>query len=396
MAYIIHMRELGRVMPENLDANLMITIGAVLLAIISAIFAFRAINQQGTKDQRWKDKAVELDNQIGRYDSIFGAYPGLILVWEETTQQSQTGWGEPRVYGSPAALASMMRFADSGKAKDLAMRVLNGISDLNTISEQTESKTLRHYIGQLRHKGEPFSISIVLPEGNVLEADGRVAGRQVVLWLEDASIRGEDERKAISRFETNRITSEVEPVAFIEMMSRAPFPLWRMNGSGKLTWVNAAYVDAVGASNMREVLSQQIHLDDSSAQDAKTTLSSHKTVNAVRNIVMGGQNRATALSVFPINGGVAGLAIDASETEALREALTVHIRAHDTLLNSMDEAIVTFSANQKMRFHNKAFASLFKLEDSWFKDSPTHGEWLDHLRQRDLLPLQADYRLWKT
>jgi len=290
----------------------------------------------------------------------------------------------------------MMRFAESGRAKDLAMRVLNGISDLNTISEEAESKTLRHYIGQLRLKGEPFSISIVLPEGNVLEADGRVAGRQVVLWLEDASIRGEDERKAISRFETSRITAEVEPVAFIEMMSRAPFPLWRMNGTGNLTWVNAAYVDAVGASDMRDVLNKQIHLDDNSAQDAHSALSKNETVNSVRNIIMGGQNKATAISLFPINGGVAGLATDASEREALREALTLHVRAHDTLLNSMDEAIVTFSANQKMRFHNKAFASLFKLEDSWFKDSPTHGEWLDHLRQRDLLPLQADYRTWRT
>ncbi len=383
-------------LPENLDANLMITIGAVLLAIVSAIFAFRAISQQGDKDQRWKDKAVELDNQIGRYDSIFGAYPGLILVWEETTQQSQDGWGDPRVYGSPAALASMMRFADSGRAKDLSMRVLNGIADLNTISEDADSKTLRHYLRELRYKGTPFSISIVLPEGNVLEADGRVAGRQVVLWLEDASIRGEDERKAISRFETNRITAEVEPVAFIEMMSRAPFPLWRMNGSGSLTWVNSAYVDAVGASDMRDVLKKQIHLDEHSAAEAKTVLSNNTPINVVRNIVMAGQNRATAMSIFPINGGVAGLATDATETEALRDALTVHVRAHDTLLNSMDEAVVTFSANQKMRFHNKAFATLFKIEDSWFKDAPTHSEWLDYLRQRDLLPPQADYHLWKT
>jgi len=383
------------VLPENLDTNLIITLGAVLLAIGSAIFAFRAISQQGRSNQRWKDKAVDLDNQIGRYDSIFGAYPGLILVWEETTEQSRKGWGDPRVYGSPAALASMMRFAEDGRAKDLAMRVLNGIADLNTISEDADSKTLRHHVGELRQKGEPFSISIVLPEGNVLEADGRVAGRQVVLWLEDASIRGEDERKAISRFETNRITAEVEPVAFIEMMSRAPFPLWRMNGSGTLTWVNAAYVDAVGASDIRDVLKKQTHLDEISAIEAKSVLSNNKRIDAVRNIVMGGQNRATSISIFPINGGVAGLATDASEAEGLRDALTVHVRAHDKLLNSMDEAVVTFGANQKMRFHNKAFASLFKIEDAWFKDTPTHGEWLDHMRDRDLLPPQADYRAWK-
>jgi len=62
-------------MPENLDANLLITIGAVLLAIISTIFAFRAINQEGDRDQRWKDKAVQLDNQIGRYRGFTAVPP---------------------------------------------------------------------------------------------------------------------------------------------------------------------------------------------------------------------------------------------------------------------------------------------------------------------------------
>jgi len=106
--------------------------------------------------------------------------------------------------GSPAALASIMRFADPGKSSQLAMRVLDGLADLNTISEREDSQPLRTYIQNLRTKGEPFSISIVLPEGNIIEADGRVAGRQVVLWLEDASIRGEDEKAAISRFENFR------------------------------------------------------------------------------------------------------------------------------------------------------------------------------------------------
>ena len=116
------------------------------------------------------------------------------------------------------------------------------MADLNTISEADETDTLRVHITRLLSTGAPFSISIILPEGNVIEADGRVAGRQVVLWLEDASIRGEDERTAISRFENNRITAEVDPIAFIEMMSRAPFPLWRMTSAGKLNWVNDAYV----------------------------------------------------------------------------------------------------------------------------------------------------------
>ena len=107
----------------------------------------------------------------------------------------------------------------------------------------------------------------------------------MVLWLEDASIRGEDERTAISRFENNRITAEVDPIAFIEMMSRAPFPLWRMTSEGSLNWVNDAYVDAVGASNVRDVLDKQTHLDDAALEQAKKTIASNVRVDDMLSLI---------------------------------------------------------------------------------------------------------------
>jgi len=367
----------------------------VLLAILASILGLRANSHGENSGKGWKEKCAVLDRQIGQLDSVFGSYPGLILVWEEIRPDVNTDWGQPRIYGSAAALASMMRFAEAGRTKDTAMRVLNGLADLNTISEAENMETLRAHIARLRRKGEPFSISIVLPEGNVIEADGRVAGRQVVLWLEDASIRGEDERTAISRFENNRITAEVDPVAFIEMMGRAPFPLWRMTGSGRINWVNDAYVDAVGAANVREVLDKQTHLDEQAESQAKKALTTNESVEDMRHIVLGGQRKSTAVNVFPVSGGVAGIAMDATEAEGLREALTRHIRAHDEMLNAMDEAIVIFGADKRMSFYNKAFVALFAIEEGWFKDRPAHSDWLDHLRERRLLPAQPDYADWK-
>ena len=380
---------------ETLDINLVITVGAVILALLASLFAFRGAGQGESAGKNWKLKCAEMDRQIGRLDSIFGSYPGLILVWEENGAELASDWGAPKIYGSPAALASMTRFADPGKSKDTAMRILNGIGDLNTISEDIETETLRAHTARLRRSGEAFSISIILPEGNVIEADGRVAGRQVVLWLEDASIRGQDERAAISRFENNRITAEVDPIAFIEMMSRAPFPLWRMTGSGKINWVNDAYVDAVGGDNVRAVLDKQIHLDDEAAAQAKAVLTRQSRSEDVRHIVLGGQRKSTSVMVFPVSGGAAGVAMDATEAEGLREALTRHIQAHDEMLNAMDEAIVIFGSDKKMSFHNKAFAALFDIDEGWFRDRPTHSDWLDHLRERNTLPAQPDYAAWK-
>ena len=170
--------------------------------------------------------------------------------------------------------------------------------DLNTISEADKTDTLRLHTVKLLSEGEPFSISVILPEGNVIEADGRVAGQQVVLWLEDASIRGEDERTAISRFENNRITAEVDPISFIEMMSRAPFPFWRMTSAGEINWVNEAYVSAVGAVNVRAVIDDQTHLDDAAKGQAEKTLATNQNVEEMRNIVLNGQNKSTYVNLF--------------------------------------------------------------------------------------------------
>ena len=113
------------------DADIMtwVGLGAIVIAFIAVMFALRLSMREGAAASRWKNKATDLDRRLGSYDAIMGAYPGLILVWEENTVSAETGWGDPKVLGSPAALASIMRFADPGPSNQLAMRVLDGLAD---------------------------------------------------------------------------------------------------------------------------------------------------------------------------------------------------------------------------------------------------------------------------
>jgi len=377
-----------------IDISFIVTLGAVLLAVLAMLLAYRSASAGGSGEDRWKDKCADLDHKLSRLDSVFGSYPGLILVWEETVPD--TGWGSPRLFGSPAALASMVRFSQKDSGSKVATQVLDGLADLKTVSERDEVLTLREHLKNLRLKGEPFSISIIPPEGHVIEADGRVAGKQVVLWLEDSSIRGEDERKAIGRFANQRAAVASDPVAFIEIMSRSPIPFWRIGSDGRLSWVNQAYANAVGAESAHAAVESQTHLDEKAKTEVREVMAGQKKLETVRPIVMGGQRRSTAVTLFPITGGAAGMAMDATEAAHLREALTRHIRAHDETLNNLDEAVVIFGSDQKMAFHNTAFASLFGLDTNWFKSRPSHSEWLDHLRERRLIPEQPDYRAWKA
>jgi signal transduction histidine kinase len=371
---------------------LLVTAGAVAFAVVVALISLR---HKLTGGDVLREKLKELDQKNARNEAIFGAYPGLILIWEENVPDPTSDWGNPRVYGSTAALASLVRFAEPGKPKDFAKRVLDGLADHDTLATGPEVQTLRQLVSNLRRKGEAFSATIKMPGGKLIEADGNVAGAQVILWLEDASLRGRDEQAAITQFEGEKLTALSDPVAFVDVMGKAPFPIWRMSGTGRIVWTNAAYRRAVGAEDMQTVLDEQIQLDDGCAVQAKKTLRDNMLVKEARPLVMAGQRKTSLITMFPISGGVAGMAVDASEAEQLRSALKRHIRAHDETLNNMGEAVVIFGADQRMNFHNRAFAKMFELEEDWFTDRPSHGEWLDHLREKRRLPEQPNYREWK-
>lgn len=379
-----------------IDMNLAISAVSVALALAMGLILLVILGRINRSEKRWKGKAKDLDRQIGQYDGVFGAYPGLVLVWDEATVGRETDFGQPRVFGSPAALASMMRMSEPGGFGDTAMRVLSGLADLDLITDDPKRPTLRTLLGALRNEGEPFSTTILLPEGNIIEADGRVAGAQVVLWLQDASIRGEDERKAISRFETSRTMAEAEPVAFVEMMSRAPHPVWRLSSMRRINWANPAYIDAVGGRGLDDVLHRQLHLDATTQSEAMSVLETGSPKASVRPIVTAsGKRMAMQIDLFPVSGGVAGMAMDASEAESLRQTLDRHVAAHDAWLGKTSEAVISFAPDQTLRSFNEAFTTLFKLDPAWLQTSPSHASLLDRLRETDQLPPQSDYRAWK-
>ena len=384
----------------SVDAGFAVTVVAVALAVLMSGLVLVLLRQTNRAERRWKRRAKDLDRQLGRYDAVFGAYPGLVLVWDSGTiqgTQGRDGFGQPRVFGSPAALASILRFSDEGRHRDVAMRVLTALADLETISQRAESPTLRSLLTELRSDGKPFAVSIVLPGGNVIEADGTVAGRQVVLWLEDASIRGEDERTAISRFETSRLTAEVEPVAFVEMMGRAPYPIWRLSGSRVINWANPAYIQAVGGRDLADVLERQLHLDASAQTEAMSVLETGHPVMTERPITLAnGRRNAMAINLFPVSGGVAGLAIDASETDQLRRGLAARQTTQKALLDNMNEAVATFDANKELASYNTSFVEMFGIEAAWLDARPTHGAVLDRLRETNQLEPHADYKTWRA
>ncbi|MEM8920867.1 MAG: tyrosine protein kinase, partial [Pseudomonadota bacterium] len=278
-----------------------ITAGGAGLGLAGILWALRVSHGARGSAKKYRESAQILEDKLARADSVFGAHPGVILVWEEDGPSND--WGDPRVYGSPVALAGMLRFTDDAMAPDPAVRILEGLGDLEARDGAGQDATLRQRLQQLRTEGAPFSLTIIGPSGRFLEADGRTAGARAVLWITDTTIKGLEESGARGRLEEARQVVARDPTAFLEMLGKAPFPAWRLSGVGKLQWANDAYLEAVDATHLDQALDRQIMLDKFVAPQGQKALAEGGEHSEVRHISIGGDRRAMRVVMFPLSGG---------------------------------------------------------------------------------------------
>ena len=376
--------------------SVIITLGAVFFAIATALWAVRLTRGVRDANARWRRRAEMLEDRISHADLLFSAHPGLVLVWPDAAAAPDGAQEPPRVYGSQVALASMLKFAQSPESSDPASAILQGLADYEARDAAGGETTLRQRLKALHERGEPFSLTIIGPGGRFMEADGRAAGAQIVLWLTDATIRGLEESGARGRLEELRHIIARDPAAFIDMLAKAPQPVWRLNSALKLEWANAAYVRAVEATDLDDAIARQLALSPKIATLAQSVLEQGKPQSDVFAVVTGGQRRHFEISCHGVSGGLACIATDVTEAQDLRTQMRMLRQAHDETLNHLTDAVAVFSPEQRLVYHNAAFSRLFGLDESWLESGPGHGEWLDYLRQRRRIPEQAKYQQWKA
>lgn len=373
----------------------LVAVGASALALSSMLWSLRVTDGHRGAANRFRQRAGEFEEKLARADSIFGAHPGVILVWEEDELDGDE-IGLPQVYGSPVALGGLLRFTDDSVSSDPAIRIVEGLADLEARDASGKDTTLRQRLRELRLNGAPFSLTIIGPNGRFLEADGRTAGARAVLWLTDSTIKGLEESSARGRIEEARQVVARDPTAFLEMLGKAPFPAWRLSGTGRLQWANNSYLDAVEVRNLDSALERQIHLDQQVQDQVRQTIEKNKDITETRQIAVGGERRSMRILTFPLSGGAGAMAFDVTDEVDAKEDLQRHVRAHDETLNHVDEGVAIFRADRRLVYHNRAFTRLWSLKESFLLDRPSHGQILDQLREDRKLPAKANFGEWRA
>ncbi|MES1199634.1 MAG: PAS-domain containing protein [Pseudomonadota bacterium] len=375
----------------------LIAAGSAALGIASLLWALRVTDGARGGVERWRDRARELEDKVARADGIFGAHPGVVLIWEEAKGPAEDGdWGNPRIYGSPLALASLLRFSDASVAAEPSIRILQGLSVFDATDATGITTRLAPALARLRREGAAFSLTISTPDGVFVEVDGRTAGARVVIWIIDASVRGVEEGGARGRIEEARQVIARDPAAFLEMLNEAPFMAWRVSGALKLEWANPQYLNALEAKSVDQAVARNLQLDSAAVEAARKVIDTGAPFEETRAAIVGGERRLLRIVVAPVAGGAAGLAVDVTDAETAREQITKLQRANDETLNHLAEGVAVFGPDKRLVFHNRAFENLWGLDAAFLVDRPTHAAWLDYMKEKRKLPAHANYAEWRA
>jgi signal transduction histidine kinase len=332
--------------PDPVTVAGAIAAGAAALAAAAGLWALA--EQHAARRMRRQLRLADSRARAGANarDALIGAGREAVLVW------GRDG-AAPRSYGGAELL-------------------------LDSCLAGADATALSQALDALGDRGVAFALTARDRNGRAVRLRGRAVGGMAAVWLEEDA-------------QTKSLAPD-----FRAVLDALPIPVWLRDKTLSLLWGNRAFLTATGAVSEEALLSSQASLDRSERDLAAAARAEGQALDAKRFAIVGGQRRALAFTHVPIDGaGIVGTAVDVTEITSAEARLQQHLDAHADTLDKLATAVAIFGRDQKLTFHNAAFARLWDLPEKWLETHPTDGEILDRLRETRKLPEQANYQQWK-
>ena len=250
-----------------------------------------------------------------------------------------------------------------------------------------------HAVNALREAGEGFLLNLTTSTGRSIEAMGRAIGGQAIVRIRELS--GLRRELAEMTLRHKGLLEETEMLR--GFAAAAPWPIWAKRAGGGLLFANAAYARATEAANVADAVQRDLELLDSGDRsDMARALNDNSAFAARLPIVVGGERRFYDVHALKVTGGSAGIAIDASEATALRDALVRMAEAHRRTLDQLSSGVAVFDGQRRLAFYNDSYRRLWDLDRAFLDGNPDNSSVLDRLRAARKLQEQPDFRAWKA
>lgn len=353
-------------------ASAALSLGVLFFAVVTSFLLLRARRQSAEIEAALRGQISALAAEADRANTLLLSEPQVVIAWAAASEV-------PEIIGDPGIITS----------STLPHRVLAFGSWLSP----DEAQTLDAAVEALRGRGQSFCMTVTTHAGKTVEAEGRAIGGRAVMRLRDVTgVKGE-----LADL-TARHQQLLDHIDALRMLIDAlPSPVWTRDASGRLTFVNAAYVNAVEAADATDAIERGLELlDRAEREKAAAKRASGQIFRGRAPVVVAGARRIFDVVEAPARSGSAGAAVDASEVESLHAELGRVIEAHRRTLDQLATGVAIFGADQSLKFYNAAYRSLWDLDNAFLDQGPTDSAILDKLRAARKLPEQQDFRSWKA
>jgi signal transduction histidine kinase len=353
-------------------AAIALTLGVLGFAVIAAILLVRTRAGAARRDAAAREEIVGLKAQNDRASTLLQSEPQVIIAWAAAVD-------EPDIIGDPTLIAPV----------NAPHRVLA----FGTWLDAEQALAIEHAVEALRADGTSFAMTLRTLSGRLIEATGRALGGRAVLRLRDVT----GVQRDLNDMMALHAVLNAEAESLRTLIDALPAPAWMRDGSGHLTFVNAAYARAVDVKASADAVAGGLELLGHGARGdvARGRMARTPFAGRLPAVVAGARRNFDVVEV-PTPTGSAGIAVDATEAETMRAELARMVDAHRRTLDQLPTGVAIFNADQRLIFYNTAYRTLWDLDPAFLEENPTDSAVLDRLRTARELPEQQDFRQWKT
>jgi signal transduction histidine kinase len=341
-------------------------------SVLAAILLMRLRVRAARSEAKLRADIAELQAQADSYRALLFTEPQILIAWE-------AGGNRPKISGDTSLLLQ----------QDSPLRILA----FGTWLPPEPARQMDYAVDALRETGEAFLLNLTTTGGHAIEAMGRAIGGQAIVRIRDLSGLRRDLAETNHRLKALREETEM----LRGFAAAAPWPIWAKGAKGNLVYANAAYAQATEANTTTDAVDRNLELLDSSDRaDMERALGASSAFNARLPIVARGERRIYDVRAISVDGGSVGIAVDASEADALSSALVRMAEAHRRTLDQLSSGVAVFDGQRRLAFYNDSYRRLWDLEEGFLDGNPDDSSVLDRLRAARKLPEQADFRGWKA
>ncbi len=353
-------------------AGYSLVLGVLSAALFSAVWLVRQRSALAAETKEMRGALSDARQSISRYQALIADKSRRIVIWDGQNGRPEFLGQLPPETGAPQNDADFLA--------------------LGRWLKPNSAMALEKALDELKSQACSFDLVIETQRDEVLEVQGRVSGgRAFARFVALNNLRAE---LAELKIEKARLAASI--ATFESLLDAIEQPVWRRDGEGRLEWVNHAYSAAVEATSPEQAVREGREILQTVTREkikaARTPESPYQ--DRVSTVVHGNRSFFDVVDARSATGS-AGIAIDVSQAEALREELDRTLKSHADTLDHLATPVAIFDGNRRLQFYNQAFQQLWSLEQAFLDQRPDNAELLDRLRSANKLPEQLSWKTWK-